>query len=126
MKENVERLGATAIMVEDEWGKTIDLDKVEDALKANPDTKILAFVHAETSTGGSAKRAYHHTAPVNALYALHESLVVLNNEGLENAWARHQKNHLALRAGLEATLSGMGAKINKGVALDAAQNILAE
>ncbi len=193
MKENVERLGATAIMVEDEWGTAIDISKVEQALKDNPDTKIVAFVHAETSTGassdakalcdlahqhdcitivdavtslggselkvdewgidaiysgtqkclscvpglspvsfndkaieiiknrkskvnswfldlnlvmgywgGSAKRAYHHTAPVNALYALHESLVILENEGLENSWARHKHHHLALRAGFEA------------------------
>jgi len=193
MKENVERLNATAIMVEDEWGKAVDCDKVEAALKANPDAKILAFVHAETSTGAqsdakalcalaqkydcltivdavtslggtelrvddwgidaiysgtqkclsctpgispvsfskkatdvitsrktkvsswfldmnlvmgywgaNAKRAYHHTAPVNALYSFHESLVMLQDEGLENAWARHAKNHLALRAGLEA------------------------
>jgi len=193
MKENVERLGATAIMVEDEWGKAIDCNKVEEVLKANPDAKILAFVHAETSTGAqsdaktlcqlakkydclsivdavtslggtelrvddwgidaiysgtqkclsctpgispvsfskkateviksrktkvtswfldmnlvmgywgpNAKRAYHHTAPVNALYSFHESLVMLQDEGLENAWQRHAKNHLALRAGLEA------------------------
>ena len=52
--------------------------------------------------GPNAKRAYHHTAPVNALYALHESLVMLQEEGLENAWARHTSNHLALRAGIEA------------------------
>ena len=51
---------------------------------------------------GNAKRAYHHTAPINALYGLHESLVLLKNEGIENAWARHQKHHLALKAGLEA------------------------
>ena len=49
MKENVERSGGTAIMVEDEWGKAVDLNKVEDALKANPAAQILAFVHAETS-----------------------------------------------------------------------------
>ncbi|MCK5640479.1 MAG: alanine--glyoxylate aminotransferase family protein, partial [Gammaproteobacteria bacterium] len=49
-----------------------------------------------------AKRAYHHTAPVNSLYGLHEALVILQDEGLEQSWARHQKNHLALRAGLEA------------------------
>ena len=194
MKENVERCGATPIMVEDEWGAAVDCNKVEDALKANPDASVLAFVHAETSTGaqsdvktlcalahkydcltivdavtslggselkvdeweidaiysgtqkclsctpgispvsfgeraiaaikaredkvqswfldmnlvmgywgsGNAKRAYHHTAPVNALYALHESLVMLQDEGLENAWKRHYDNHLALRAGLEA------------------------
>ena len=193
MKEVVERCGATAIMVEDDWGKPVDPQKVEDALKANPDAKLLAFVHAETSTGAqsdaktlsklahdhdclvlvdavtslggselkvdeweidaiysgtqkclsctpgispvsfsqravdvitsrksrvqswfldtnlvmgywgpNAKRAYHHTAPVNALYALHESLVMLQDEGLENSWARHTKNHQALRAGIEA------------------------
>jgi alanine-glyoxylate transaminase/serine-glyoxylate transaminase/serine-pyruvate transaminase len=52
--------------------------------------------------GGSAKRAYHHTAPVNAMYALHESLLMVKEEGLENSWKRHYENHLALRAGLEA------------------------
>ena len=51
---------------------------------------------------GSGKRSYHHTAPINALYALHESLLILDEEGVENAWSRHQRNHLALRAGLEA------------------------
>ena len=52
--------------------------------------------------GGATKRAYHHTAPINALYGLHEALVMLQEEELENAWERHQRNHLALRAGLEA------------------------
>lgn len=52
--------------------------------------------------GSEAKRAYHHTAPVNALYSLHEALLMLQEEGLENAWARHRHHHLALRAGLEA------------------------
>jgi alanine-glyoxylate transaminase/serine-glyoxylate transaminase/serine-pyruvate transaminase len=47
MKENVERLGGIAIMVMDDWGKPVDPEKVEAALKAHPDTKILAFVHAE-------------------------------------------------------------------------------
>jgi alanine-glyoxylate transaminase/serine-glyoxylate transaminase/serine-pyruvate transaminase len=193
MKENVERCGGAAVMVEDEWGKAVDPGKVEAALKANPDARVLAFVHAETSTGaisdaetlaklahehdclviadtvtslggsplkvsewgldavysgsqkclsctpglspvtfseravevvknrksrvqswfldlnlvlgywgGGGKRAYHHTAPVNALYGLHEALVVLEEEGIENAWQRHQSNHMALRAGIEA------------------------
>ena len=193
MKENVERCGGTAIMVEDTWGEAVDANKLEAALKANPDATIVAFVHAETSTGaqsdaeslvklahqhdcltivdtvtslggtpvkvdewaidaiysgtqkclsctpglspvsfseralekirsrkqkvqswfmdlnlvmgywgGGTKRAYHHTAPINALYGLHEALLMLQEEGLENAWARHRKNHLALRAGLEA------------------------
>ena len=193
MKENVERIGATPIMVQDTWGEAVDPNKLEDALKANPDASTVAFVHAETSTGAqsdaatlcalahehdcltivdavtslggtplkvdewgidsiysgtqkclsctpglspvsfneraqevirkrktkvqswfldlnlvmgywgaSQQRAYHHTAPVNALYGLHESLVLLQEEGLENAWARHARNHQALRAGLEA------------------------
>jgi len=193
MKENVERSGGTAVMVEDTWGVAVDPAKVEDALKANPDAKILAFVHAETSTGaisdaktlaqlahqhdclviadtvtslagsplmvddwqldavysgsqkclscvpglspvtfnqraidvitsrktkvqswfldlnlvlgywgGGTKRAYHHTAPINTLYGLHEALVILQEEGIEHSWARHQKNHDALRTGLEA------------------------
>jgi len=193
MKENVERCGATAIMVQDAWGDAVDANKLEEALKANPDANTVAFVHAETSTGalsdaktlvelahkhdcltivdavtslagspllvdewgidaiysgtqkclsctpglspvsfseaaqerianrknkvqswfmdlnlvmgywgGGAKRAYHHTAPINSLYGLHESLVILQEEGLENSWKRHQDNHLALRAGIEA------------------------
>ena len=52
--------------------------------------------------GGESKRSYHHTAPVNALYALHESLLMLREEGLEAAIARHARHHAALVAGLEA------------------------
>jgi len=193
MKENVERCGGVPVMVEDTWGAPVDPHKVEDALKANPDARLLSFVHAETSTGalsdaktlaglahrhdclviadtvtslggsplkvsewgldavysgsqkclsctpglspvtfseraveavrqrkskvqswfmdlnlvlgywgGEGKRAYHHTAPINALYGLHEALVILEEEGIENAWQRHLDNHMALRAGLEA------------------------
>jgi alanine-glyoxylate transaminase/serine-glyoxylate transaminase/serine-pyruvate transaminase len=47
------------------------------------------------------KRTYHHTAPVNSLFALHESLVMLRDEGLENAWARHLLHHRALKAGFD-------------------------
>jgi alanine-glyoxylate transaminase/serine-glyoxylate transaminase/serine-pyruvate transaminase len=49
---------------------------------------------------GEGKRAYHHTAPVNSLYALHESLLMLQQEGLENSWARHQAQHNTLAKGL--------------------------
>lgn len=51
---------------------------------------------------GGGKRAYHHTAPINPLYGLHEALLMLEEEGLENAWQRHRQHHNALRAGLEA------------------------
>ncbi len=191
MIENVQRCGGVAVVVEDRWGTPVDTQKVEDAFKANADAKILAFVHAETSTGvqsdartlaelarkhgaltimdavtslggtpvltdewgidavysasqkclsctpglspisfsdrvvemvknrkekvhswfmdvnllvgywGATNRTYHHTAPTNSLYALHEALLMLREEGLENAWARHQRNHKALKAGLE-------------------------
>lgn len=192
MKENVERCGAEPIMVQDDWGKPVDLEKLEDALRQNADAKVVAFVHAETSTGVSsdaksiaalankhdcltimdcvtslggtpvlldewgidaaysgtqkclscppglspvsfsdraieriqnrttkvqswfldltlvmnywnegAARSYHHTAPINAMYALHESLLLLEAEGLEASWARHAKMHQDLKAGLE-------------------------
>jgi alanine-glyoxylate transaminase/serine-glyoxylate transaminase/serine-pyruvate transaminase len=193
MRENVERCGATAVMVEDAWGDPVSVDKVAAALAAHPEASVLAFVHAETSTGarsdaqalcalarehnalsivdavtalggiplevdawgadvvysgtqkclscvpglspitfspraveriqarthkvqswfldmqlvmgywgGDSKRAYHHTAPVNAIYALHESLLMLHEEGLNTAHTRHRRHHQALVAGLEA------------------------
>lgn len=52
--------------------------------------------------GEGQTRSYHHTAPVNALYGLHEALVVLHEEGLASSWSRHASNHNALKAGLEA------------------------
>ena len=51
MKENVERCGGVAVMVEDTWSQPVDIDKVKAAFAAHPDTRVLAFVHAETSTG---------------------------------------------------------------------------
>lgn len=201
MRQNVERVGATAVVVDNEWGEAVSPSDVEATLKAHPDAKFVAFVHAETSTGAlsdaktlcalakqydclsivdavtsvggvelrvdewgidaiyagsqkclscvpglspvsfspaavdkiksratpvqswfldqtlvmgywsgstdnSAKRSYHHTAPVNALYALHESLRLLANEGLEAAWQRHADMHQVLKQGLE----GLGLK----------------
>jgi alanine-glyoxylate transaminase/serine-glyoxylate transaminase/serine-pyruvate transaminase len=48
------------------------------------------------------ERFYHHTAPVNMIYALHEALRVIVEEGLEACWQRHLANSDALCAGLEA------------------------
>ena len=192
MKENVERFGGIPIVIDDDWGNKVDLNKIEEALKEHPDTKIIASVHAETSTGaltdpksitklahdygclsivdtvtglagvplmvddwnidaiysgtqkclsaspglspisfseaakekiknrkskvkswfldlnlimsyweGEGGRSYHHTAPINALYGLHEALLILKEEGLENSWKRHKDNHLLLKQGLE-------------------------
>jgi alanine-glyoxylate transaminase/serine-glyoxylate transaminase/serine-pyruvate transaminase len=192
MLENVKRAGGVPVVVEDAWGRAVDPAKVEAAFTSNPGAKILAFVHAETSTGaqsdgaalaaiarkhgaltimdcvtslggtpvlidqwgidaaysgsqkclsctpglspvtfgeraidkvkarkipvqswfmdlnlvlgywsGEGKRTYHHTAPINPLYGLHEALVILAEEGIENAWDRHRAMHEALKAGLE-------------------------
>jgi alanine-glyoxylate transaminase/serine-glyoxylate transaminase/serine-pyruvate transaminase len=49
----------------------------------------------------AGKRTYHHTAPINPLYGLHEALVILAEEGLENAWGRHRTMHEKLKTGLE-------------------------
>lgn len=49
-----------------------------------------------------SSRAYHHTAPINMNYGLHEALRLALVEGLENRFARHRKNHEALKAGLAA------------------------
>ena len=192
MRQNVMRAGGEPIMLEFEWGTAPDVAKVEETLKAHPDARILAFVHAETSTGvcadaeglcrlareydcltivdavtslagipvkvdewgidaiysgsqkclsctpglspvsfsdaaldkirtrkslvrswfldlslvmdyweGDGGRSYHHTAPVNALYGLHESLVMLFEEGMNAAFERHRMAHDMLVAGLE-------------------------
>lgn len=48
------------------------------------------------------RRAYHHTAPISMMYALHQALALVLDEGLENRWARHERNGRALQDGLEA------------------------
>ena len=192
MADMADRAGATVVTVDHEWGKPVDLARVEAALAEAP-TKVLAFVHAETSTGvrsdaaslcavarkhgalsvvdcvtslggiavdvagwdadvvysgtqkclsappglapialskraqaaisgrktkvrnwlldfnllmgywgGDGGRTYHHTAPINALYGLHEALVAIFEEGQQAAIVRHARLHEALVAGLEA------------------------
>jgi alanine-glyoxylate transaminase/serine-glyoxylate transaminase/serine-pyruvate transaminase len=48
------------------------------------------------------ERFYHHTAPISMVYALREALRIVLEEGLEARWARHLRNHRALKAGLAA------------------------
>lgn len=55
-------------------------------------------------------RVYHHTAPINMTYALHEALRIVLEEGLDAAFARHQRNHTALRRGLAALGIGYAAQ----------------
>lgn len=59
------------------------------------------------STYWGEDRAYHHTAPINMVYALREALKLLLEEGLQERWRRHAQNGEALVAGLEA----MGLKL---------------
>ncbi len=186
------RCGAEVVTVDAPWGRALDPHNLDDELAKHPAIRLVAFVHAETSTGvlsdaqalaevarrhncltlvdavtsfagspldvdawgldavytgsqkclscipgispltfsdravqavrarkipvqswfmdltevekywGEGKPGYHHTAPINSLYALHVALLMLQKEGLEPAWARHRLHHEALRAGLES------------------------
>lgn len=49
-----------------------------------------------------SERTYHHTAPISMNYALREALRLVHEEGLEARWRRHETNHRALVAGVEA------------------------
>jgi alanine-glyoxylate transaminase/serine-glyoxylate transaminase/serine-pyruvate transaminase len=62
----------------------------------------VSLVAAYWGGSGGPRRAYHHTAPINMIYGLHEALLALHEEGLDAAWARHRRMHEALAAGLEA------------------------
>ena len=57
MVENVERAGGVAVVVEGEWGKPVDPQALEDTLRQHPDATIVAFIHAETSTGAQSDAA---------------------------------------------------------------------
>ena len=185
------RCGARVTKVEAPWGRIVEPQQIADALKKVSRPKLVAIVHAETSTGaltpveeisklahdagalvlldtvtslagcpvridewqvdavysGTQKclscppglapvslsplaleaatrrkskvqswyldvnllaaywgqdRVYHHTAPISMNYALHEALRLVLSEGLDTRWARHEQNHLALKAGLNA------------------------
>jgi len=190
MADIVGRIGATLIRIDADWGTAIDPHRVEEALEGRS-PKVLAVVHAETSTGvcqpladlsdiahrretlflvdtvtslggmpvavddlkidaaysGTQKcisgppglspvtfspaavevmrqrrtpvlswyldltlvssywgteRKYHHTAPINMIYALREALRLIAEEGLQNRFQRHRMHHEALVAGIEA------------------------
>ena len=200
MVDNAARCGAEVIPVTAEWGNIVAPEAIEAALKSRKKVKMLALVHAETSTGviqplaeasklakqygalfmvdtvtslagqevavddwgidicysGTQKciscppglapftvnqkaldimqsrkakgpswyldlgllsaywgtgRTYHHTAPVSMIYALHEALALIYEEGLEARIKRHQKNAAALTAGLEAMGMVMHAQV---------------
>lgn len=72
------------------------------ARKTPPQSWFMDFSLLGGYWAGEGKRAYHHTAPVNAIYGLHEGLRLLQEEGLEASWKRHASNARKLWAGLEA------------------------
>ncbi|HWK16390.1 MAG TPA: alanine--glyoxylate aminotransferase family protein [Solirubrobacteraceae bacterium] len=61
---------------------------------------ILAYWREDAE--GAPPRVYHHTAPINMVYALWEALGLVLDEGLEARWARHERAHEALRSALES------------------------
>ena len=75
-----------------------------DARKMKPQSWYLdvSMLRKYYTGGGGGGRVYHHTAPINMTYALHEALVMVLEEGLDVRIARHAKMHQRLRAGLEA------------------------
>jgi len=68
------------------------------------------------------ERAYHHTAPINMNYALHEALRIVLEEGLEKRFARHAQNHEALGAGLAAL--GIEYSVREGQRLPMLNSVL--
>ncbi|HEX9672135.1 MAG TPA: aminotransferase class V-fold PLP-dependent enzyme [Burkholderiales bacterium] len=79
-------------------------ERVVDYVKSRKDKIHSWFMDMNLLLGywGATTRTYHHTAPTNSLFALHEALLLIREEGLDNCWARHQRHHIALKAGLEA------------------------
>jgi alanine-glyoxylate transaminase/serine-glyoxylate transaminase/serine-pyruvate transaminase len=75
-----------------------------DARKTKPQSWYLdvSMLRKYYTGGGGGGRVYHHTAPINMTYALHEALTIVLEEGLEARFARHAAMHRRLRAGLEA------------------------
>jgi alanine-glyoxylate transaminase/serine-glyoxylate transaminase/serine-pyruvate transaminase len=73
-----------------------------DARKTKPQSWYLdVTMLRKYYVGGGGGRVYHHTAPINMTYALHEALTIVLEEGLEARIARHAAMHQRLRAGLE-------------------------
>jgi alanine-glyoxylate transaminase/serine-glyoxylate transaminase/serine-pyruvate transaminase len=78
-------------------------DKALEKLYARK-TKVPSWYLDLTMVGDywGAQRKYHHTAPINMIYALREALRIVLEEGLAARFARHRLNHEALVAGVEA------------------------
>jgi alanine-glyoxylate transaminase/serine-glyoxylate transaminase/serine-pyruvate transaminase len=77
--------------------------RVEEMLRARK-SKVQSWYFDLTSVMNywGKERTYHHTPPIPLIYALHEALRIVLEEGLEASWERHRQNQAALIAGLEA------------------------
>src|SRR5579863_10241715 len=77
--------------------------RVEDLLRARK-SKVQSWYFDLTTVMNywGKERTYHHTPPVSLIYALHEAMRIVLEEGLEASWERHRQNQAALIAGLEA------------------------
>ena len=65
-------------------------DRAMERLVETPQSWYLDLNMIKDYVTGDGARAYHHTAPISMLYALHAGLGVLIDEGLQQAWERHQ------------------------------------
>jgi alanine-glyoxylate transaminase/serine-glyoxylate transaminase/serine-pyruvate transaminase len=70
----------------------------------------------------NGERAYHHTAPINMNYGLHEALRLVLEEGLETRFARHDRNHQALKIGLKGL--GITYSVAEGLQLPMLNSVL--
>ena len=80
----------------------------------NRETKVQSWYLDVNLLSGywGTERVYHHTAPISMNYALHESLRLVLEEGLQTRWARHKANHEKLVAGLKKL--GLGIASQEG------------
>jgi len=106
----------------DDWGVDAVYSGTQKCLSAPPGLSPVSFSQRGVETINQRKtkvqswyldmsmvqrywgqeRFYHHTAPITMIYALREALRLVLEEGLETRFARHQRNHQALKAGLAA------------------------
>jgi alanine-glyoxylate transaminase/serine-glyoxylate transaminase/serine-pyruvate transaminase len=77
-------------------------DRALGRLRERPPSWYLDLNMIAKYVTGEGARAYHHTAPISMLYAIHAGLGVLLAEGATDVRARHQACGDALQAGLEA------------------------
>jgi alanine-glyoxylate transaminase/serine-glyoxylate transaminase/serine-pyruvate transaminase len=134
LADTVTSLGGTPVKV-DEWQLDAVYSGTQKCLSCPPglapvtfSPRAVAAIDARTTKVASwyldmtmvrnywgQDRAYHHTAPINMNYALREALAVALEEGLEARFARHTRNHLALKAGLAAL--GVSYAVAEGIQL---------